>query len=65
MDVFQSWLPFVDLRNIKINRRDDLNQVTINIEFNINRAPNSLESVQVTFDDVGDETSSTTSDGAY
>jgi len=65
VDVFQSWLPFVNLRNIEINRRDDLNQVTINIEFNINRAPNSLDSVQVTFDDVGDETSSTTSDGAY
>ena len=65
VDVFERWLPFVDLRNIEVNRRDDINQVTINIEFNINRTPNSLESVQVTFDGVGDETSSATGDGAY
>ena len=65
VDVFGRWLPFVDLRNIEVNRRDDINQVTINIEFNINRTPNATESVQVTFDGVGDETSSATSDGAY
>ena len=65
VDVFGRWLPFVDLRNIEVNRRDDLNQVTINIEFNINRTPNATESVQVTFDGVGDETSSATGDGAY
>ena len=65
VDVFSRWLPFVDLRNIQVNRRDDLNQVNINIDFNIRRAPNNLESVQVTFDGVGDETSSATGDGAY
>tara|TARA_R110002096_G_scaffold419848_1_gene624677 strand:+ start:117 stop:590 length:474 start_codon:yes stop_codon:yes gene_type:complete len=65
VDVFQRWLPFVDLKNIEVNTRDDLGQVNINIEFNINRTPNSTESVQVTFDGVGDETTSTTSDGAY
>ena len=63
VDVFSRWLPFVDLRNINVNRRDDLNQVNINIDFNIRRAPNSLESVQVTFDGVG--AGSTTSNGAY
>ena len=42
---------------------DDLNQVNINIDFNIRRAPNSLESVQVTFDGVG--AGNTTSNGAY
>ena len=65
VDVFGRWLPFVNLRNIEVNRRDDINQVTINIEFNINRTPNATESVQVTFDGVGDETSSATGDGAY
>jgi phage baseplate assembly protein W len=66
VDVFERWLPFVQLQNIGINRRDDINQININIEFNISRTPNSLESVQVTFDDVGGETTSTTtSDGAY
>ena len=63
VDVFSRWLPFVDLRNINVNRRDDLNQVNINIDFNIRRAPNSLESVQVTFDGVG--AGSSTSNGAY
>ena len=63
VDVFSRWLPFVDLRNINVNRRDDLNQVNINIDFNVKRAPNSLESVQVTFDGVG--AGSSTSNGAY
>ena len=63
VDVFSRWLPFVDLRNINVNRRDDLNQVNINIDFNIRRAPNNLESVQVTFEGVG--AGSSTSNGAY
>ena len=66
VDVFELWLPFVQLQNINIDRRDDVNQININIEFNISRAPNSLDSVQVTFDNGGDgASSSTTSDGAY
>ena len=66
VDVFGRWLPFVDLRNIQVDRRDDLNQVNINIDFNIRRAPNSLESVQVTFDGVGGGESTTQeTGGAY
>ena len=65
VDVFERWLPFVNLTNINIERRNDVNQTNVNIEFNIRRTPNSLESVQVTFDGVGDETSSATGDGAY
>ena len=64
VDVFGRWLPFVELRNIQINSRDYVNQVDINIDFNIKRAPNSLESVQVTFDGVGGG-GNTTSNGAY
>jgi len=63
VDVFSRWLPFVDLRNINVNRKDDLNQVNINIDFNIRRTPNNLESVQVTFDGVG--AGNSTSNGAY
>ena len=63
MDVFQKWLPFVQIRDIGINQNDSLNQVNINLVFSIQRAPNSLESVQVTFDGVG--AGSTTSNGAY
>tara|TARA_B100000073_G_C23580315_1_gene511946 strand:+ start:277 stop:747 length:471 start_codon:yes stop_codon:yes gene_type:complete len=64
VDTFQRWLPFVELRDISIESRNDMNQVNINIQFNIQRAPGSLESVQVTFDGVGSGTS-TTIDGAY
>ena len=53
VDVFGIWLPFVELRNIEINKKDDLNQVSINIEFNIRRSPGSLESVEITFNGVG------------
>ena len=63
VDVFQRWLPFVQIRDIGINQDDSLNQVNINLVFSIQRAPNSLESVQVTFDGVG--AGSTTSNGAY
>ena len=63
VDVFSRWLPFVELKDIQITNRDEVNQLVINIVFNIKRAPNSLESVQVTFDGVG--AGSSTSNGAY
>ena len=66
VDVFERWLPFVELRNIDIENRNELSQVKINIEFNIRRAPNSLESVQVTFDGVGGgESTAQETGGAY
>ena len=64
VDVFERWLPFVELRNIDIENKNELSQTKINIEFNIRRAPNSLESVQVTFDGVGGESSTNTGGGA-
>ena len=63
-DVFERWLPFVELRNIDIENKNELSQTKINIEFNIRRAPNSLESVQVTFDGVGGGSSTNTGGGA-
>ena len=66
VDAFERWLPFVELRNIEINNIDSNNQVTINIQFNIRRTPNSTEGVQVTFDGVGGGESTTQeTDGAY
>ena len=64
VDVFSRWLPFVELKDIQITNRDEVNQLVINIVFNIKRAPNSLESVQVTFDGVGNQTTTAT-DGVY
>ena len=64
VDVFSRWLPFVELKDIQITNRDEVNQLVINIVFNIKRAPNSLESVQVTFDGVGNQ-ATTATDGVY
>ena len=51
VNVFETWLPFVELRDIQINTdNQNKNQIDINIVFNIKRAPSSLESVQVTLD---------------
>ena len=51
VDVFETWLPFVELRDIQVNTdNQNKNQIDINIVFNIKRAPSSLESVQVTLD---------------
>ena len=47
VDVFSIWLPFVELNDIKVEEAD--NQINLNIVFSLKRAPNSLESVQVTF----------------
>jgi phage baseplate assembly protein W len=47
VDVFAIWLPFVELNDIKVEELD--NQINLNIVFSLKRAPNSLESVQVTF----------------
>lgn len=64
VDVFQRWLPFVELRNIEVNNSKGVNQATINIDFNIRRAPNSLENVNVTFDGVGGGSSTSIGGGA-
>ena len=51
VEVFETWLPFVELRDIQVNTdNQNKNQIDINIVFNIKRAPSSLESVQVTLD---------------
>ena len=60
VEVFGRWLPFVELKDIQITNRDDVNQLVINIVFNIKRAPNALESVQVTFDGVGNQATTAT-----
>ena len=51
VEVFETWLPFVELRDIQVNTdNQNKNQIDINIVFNNKRAPSSLESVQVTLD---------------
>jgi phage baseplate assembly protein W len=50
VDVFETWLPFVDLKDIQINIDSEYrvnNKININITFSIARAPESLESVGI------------------
>ena len=48
VDTFPTWLPFVELREINIDKEDqDLNRLGIDIKFNIRNAPTELESVGV------------------
>jgi len=50
VDTFETWLPFVELRDIEIitdSITEDRNKININIVFNIKKAPTSLESVGV------------------
>ena len=50
VNMFETWLPFVELRDIQIAAgQADANQnkININIIFNIRKAPNSFESVGV------------------
>ena len=46
VNVFETWLPFVNLGDIQITTDQD-NKININIIYNIKRAPSSLESVGV------------------
>ena len=50
VDTFETWLPFVELRDIEVitdSITADRNKININIVFNIKKAPTSLESVGV------------------
>ena len=50
VDVFNTWLPFVELKDIQTNidsTNQEQNKIKINITFSIKRAPGSLESVGV------------------
>ena len=41
------WLPFVNIRNIIINRQNNLNKINIKIDFIISIDPNTLQSVEL------------------
>ena len=52
LDLFDYWLPFVEVKNIEVNTNFEdttigVNQLGINIIFNIRRDPNTLDSVQL------------------
>ena len=50
VDVFETWLPFVELKDIQTNidsTNQEQNKININIVFSIKKSPTSLESVEV------------------
>ena len=50
VDTFETWLPFVELRDIEISSdsaNEGQSKIGINIVFNIKKTPNSLETVGV------------------
>ena len=48
VDTFQTWLPFVELQDIRIDLGDqDRNTIKINVTINIRNAPTELQSVGV------------------
>ena len=50
VDVFDTWLPFVELKDMDINidpTNQEQNKIKINITFSIKKSPTSLETVEV------------------
>ena len=68
LDTFQRWLPFVEVRDIRINNEaiePNLNQIRVNIIFNIKRDPNTIDSVSLNFDSSNSSTIQGGGTGAY
>ena len=54
LDKFELWLPFVEVRDIQLLSNGDdtsigVNEIRVKIDFNINRDPNTLDSVTLDF----------------
>ncbi len=51
VDTFNFWLPFITIRDIQVETTSadgtNPNQISINVIFNLDKDPNTLESVQV------------------
>ena len=71
LDKFEFWLPFVQVRDIKVFNRDNTtdvgpNEIRVKIDFNIKQDPNTLDSVTLNFSSgVSEPESSVTSGGGY
>ena len=67
LDSLQIWLPFVEVRDIKIVNDDsktDMNQIVVSIIFNIKQDPSTIDSVSINFNsDVNNSTNSSAGGG--
>ena len=65
LDKFEFWLPFVQVRDIKVFNRDNTtdvgpNEIRVKIDFNIKQDPNTLDSVTLDFSSTVTDTESST-----
>ena len=65
LDKFEFWLPFVEIRDIQIERKENnpvvgANEIRIKIIFNIKQDPNTLDSVTLNFSNDVTETETST-----
>ncbi|OUU65606.1 MAG: hypothetical protein CBC24_05075 [Candidatus Pelagibacter sp. TMED64] len=70
LDQLELWLPFVEVRDIKIFRKEDdivvgSNEIRVKIIFNIKQDPNTLDSVTMDFSGQINESESLTTGGSY
>ena len=68
LDKFEFWLPFVEVRDIKVQSIDNntdigANEVRVKILFNIKRDPTTLDSVTIFFNSETSEADSSVSTG--
>tara|TARA_R110002073_G_scaffold135284_1_gene283425 strand:- start:249 stop:740 length:492 start_codon:yes stop_codon:yes gene_type:complete len=71
LDKMEFWLPFVEVKDIQILRREDnvvvgANEIRVKILFNIKQDPNTLDSITLDFSsDISETESTTLSGGGY
>ena len=70
LDQLDLWLPFVEVRDIKIFRKEDdivvgSNEIRVKVIFNIKQDPNTLDSVTMDFSGQINESESLTTGGSY
>ena len=66
LDKFEFWLPFVEVRDIQILNKNNTTDIGVKILFNIQKDPNTLDSVTLDFsDDISEPQSSTSIGGEY
>ena len=68
LDSLQIWLPFVEVRDIKIVNDDsktDMNQIVVSIIFNIKQDPSTIDSVSINFNSDVNNSANSSGGGGY
>ena len=70
LDTFKLWLPFVEVNDIQIKTYDDdplvgVNEIRVNILFNIKQDPNTVDSITINFSSNVNENETSQAGGGY